>query len=170
LTSKTVDDWEQDLPREAQQRREVFARFGLAVFQTQAVERQVGILLATMGSPGFLNSTPEDRGLFFETSFKKTLGRLVKDLGKAVDLPPHLETDLDRALELRNWLAHGYFWERAEEILHWDGCESMISELQEAADFLEALDAELTALGIAALRAMGGALADIEARLGELNV
>jgi hypothetical protein len=39
--------WRVDLPPEAEQRRETFARFGLAVYESQCVEKQLAILLAT---------------------------------------------------------------------------------------------------------------------------
>lgn len=144
--SKVSRNWDQDLPFEARQQRETFARFGLAVFQAQCVERQVGILLATTLNPDFLRGSPEERERFFEVEFSKTLGPLVRALGEKLTLDPNLHFRMQRALELRNWLAHRYFWERPGSILTDTGREKMILELQKAADFLGELDVELTAL------------------------
>ncbi len=139
-------EWQQNLPLEAQQRRETFARFGLAVFHAQCVEREIGVLLATTLNPEFLRTSPEDRDRFFDSEFAKTLGRLVAGMREKTALAPEIESRLSRAVELRNWLAHRYFWERAGSILTWDGRERMVAELQETADFLGAVDAELTAV------------------------
>lgn len=39
----------------------------------------------------------------------RTLGQLLRDLGKPPTVRPGLEHDLELALHQRNWLAHGYF-------------------------------------------------------------
>ena len=49
-------------------------------------------------------------------------------------------------MDLRNWLAHGYFWERSHDVLTWEGRERMIAELEDAAVFLKTLAEELTAI------------------------
>jgi hypothetical protein len=158
-------EWQDDLPIEAQQRRETFARFGLAFYRAQCVERQIGILLATTHNPEFLRTPPEDRDRFYSTEFTKTLGRLVSALGERTVLVPELEARLRRAVELRNWLAHHYFWERAADLLSWEGRERMIAELQEAMDFLGTLDGELTTISIEWLKSQG---VTIEAVLAEM--
>lgn len=61
------EEWRQD--PEAQQRRETFARFGLAMFQAQCVERQIGILLATTLNRDCLRLPPEERERLFEMEF-----------------------------------------------------------------------------------------------------
>lgn len=74
------------------------------------------------------------------------MGQLLSTLRSRTPVDPLLDSRLRRALKLRNWLAHDYFWERAGSILTRDGRERMITELQEVADFLNALDRELTAV------------------------
>jgi hypothetical protein len=138
--------WQEDLPADAAQRRETFARFGLAMFHAQCLERQVGILLATTFNPDFFRTSPEERDRFFACEFAKTLGRLVVTLHQRINVPHGLDGRLRRAVELRNWLAHEYFWQRPGSILTWDGRERMIAELQGAADFLNAVDEELTSI------------------------
>jgi hypothetical protein len=164
------EKWQQqDLPLEAQQRHETFARFGLAMFQAQCVERQVGILLATALNPQFLQTSPEDRERFFDTEFAKTLGNLVRALREQTTLAPEFESRLRRAVELRNWLSHHYFWKRAGSILTWDGREQMISELQETADFLGSMDMELTAISEKWLDRVGVSREAIEAEMAKYN-
>lgn len=158
-------DWLDELPFDAQQRREVFARFGLASYHAQCIERQIAILLAATHNPEFLRVRPESRDHFFDREFAKTLGRLAKDLAARVQLPDDLESTIAGAVTKRNWLTHHYFWERAGWILTSDGREKMIDELQEAADFFGALDDDLTAIGLEWFERVGGSRDAIEREL-----
>ncbi len=63
--------WQENLSADAAQRRETFARFGLAIYQAQCVERQVVILVATTFNPDFLRTSPEERDRFFACEFAK---------------------------------------------------------------------------------------------------
>ncbi len=137
-------EWQEDLPFEAQQRREVFAHFGLTMYWAQCLEVQIGLLLASMYNQEFLRVPPEDRDAFFDRESKKTLGRMKRDLGNK--LPSTLENRLSEAVELRNWLVHSYFSERGIDILTLEGREKMIFELQEKAAFFKELDVEFTAI------------------------
>ena len=126
-----------------QQKREVMARFGLAAYYGQCVERQIALMLATMYSKTFPFLGPEARDEVFDQEFAKTLGQLVRDLGKIVILPQAFAGRLIHALKRRNWLIHHYFWDRAARLNSHNGREEMISELQESADFFADLDDEL---------------------------
>ena len=136
--------WQEDLPLEAQQRREVFASFGVAMYYAQCLEHQLGSMLASMCNRQFLEVPPEDRDAFYDRELSKTLGQMVRTLKNTISIPPSLEDRLKKAVDIRNWLAHRYFCERAREILSLREREHMISELQEQADFLQVLDREFT--------------------------
>ena len=136
--------WQEDLPLDAQQRREVFARFGVAMYYAQCLEQQLGLMLASMCNRQFLKVPAEDRDAFYDKELTKTLGRMAKDLTNIKSVSPTLKDRLKRAVKIRNWLAHRYFYERSSKILSLRGREHMISELQEQADFLQALDGEFT--------------------------
>src|SRR2546426_9636455 len=94
-------EWDHDLPVEARQRRETFARFGLATYHAQCVERQIGILIATTLNPDFLRGSPEERDRFFDVEFAKTLGGLVRIIGEKLTLSPQLASRLQRGVRLR---------------------------------------------------------------------
>ena len=126
------------------QKREVFARFGCAMYYSQCFEQQIRLMLTTMYNNRFLTVPPEDRDSFYSEYLKDTLGKMVKVLGEKTKLSQALEERLKQAVDLRNWLAHHYFYERAREILTQDGRESMISELQDTADVFRVLDIEFT--------------------------
>ena len=135
---------QEDLPLEAQQRREVFASFGVAMYYAQCLEHQLGLMLASMCNRQFLEVPPEDRDALYDRELSKTLGQMVRTLKNTISISPTLEDRLKKAVDIRNWLAHRYFCERAREILSLREQEYMISELQEQADFLQALDREFT--------------------------
>jgi hypothetical protein len=157
--------WQKDPPADAAQRRETFARFGLAMYHAQCVERQIGILLAMTFYPNFLRTSPEERDRFFDREFSKTLGSLVATLRQRINVPDDFDRRLRRAVKLRNWLAHEYFWQRPGSILTWDGRERMIAELRETADFLNAMDQELTRISDNWLNRVGLPRNVIEAEL-----
>ena len=143
--SSPHSDWHDSLPLDAHQKREVFARFGLAMYYAQCLEQQLGLMLASMYNRQFFEVIPEARDAFFDRELSKTLGRMVKALKKnTIEIPSTLEERLTEALKIRNGLAHGYFYKRSAAILSLQGRENMISELQERVDFFQALDNDFT--------------------------
>ena len=125
---------------DSEQVKDVFAHFGLAIFQAQALERQLAITLATKYGPGPTRISREQFDDILEGLFSRTLGQLVKELRKLANLSDDEVDQLQEALSKRNWLAHSYFWERAVEFLSESGRNVMIGELREAACSFETLD------------------------------
>lgn len=158
-----------ELSPEREQIREAFARYGRAMFFAQCVEKQVAILLATTFKPDFFASTPDERDAYFDVEFRKTLGKLIVSLGSAVPVPSALEGRLGRAVLLRNWLAHEYFWDRSLEGMSFGGRAGMIDELDEAAEFLRSVDEELTGVSIAWLVRQGVPAELIEAEMATMK-
>ena len=128
------------IERESEEVREVFARYGLAIYQAQCLERQLSLILATRYGPGPTRISGEELDENLEGLFSRTLGHLVQQIRTLEELSDEEEGQLHEALRKRNWLVHGYFWERAVEFLSESGRASMIRELAEAADFFDALD------------------------------
>lgn len=157
-----------NLPVDARQRRETFARFGLAAYHSQCVERGLAILLMTSDDAAARVASPDELDAFLEGEFAKTMGRLVKTVTGRVSVKPELEARLRRALDLRNWLMHRYFWERAWDITDAAARERMIDELQEAADFLAQLDDEVSEITLQWLERSGVSGATVEAMLARM--
>lgn len=134
--------WGEELPDYARQNREVFARYGLAMYYSQCLEQQIALMLSSMYNEAFLQVAPEELDAFFDKNIKKTLGTMANDLKRVTCLPADLEDKLREAVKLRNYLAHRYFAERDRDILVEDGREKMIGELQDWADTLRNLDNE----------------------------
>lgn len=132
------------LDPDARQRREVFARYGLAMYHAQCVEKSLAILLSAVFNERFLSSTPKVRDELFDQALGKTLGVLFRELERKVTVPPRLRDVLQRVLSQRNWMAHDYFYERAGEILTREGRKKMIEELTKLSDEFSKLDDHLT--------------------------
>ena len=133
-----------NIERESEEVREVFARYGLAIYRAQCLERQLSIILATKYGPGPTRISGEELDENLEGLFVRTLGRLVQKIKMLAELGEEQEQQLQEALRKRNWLVHGYFWERAVELLSESGRASMIQELEEVPDFFDTLDEVFT--------------------------
>lgn len=132
-----------DLESHSEQIKEVYAQFGLAMYQAQCVERQLAILLATAYGPGPKRMTRSQYDDLLASLFRKTFGGLFQTLRKTVDIPEDFETTLSKALDKRNWLAHHYFWERAGHFMTEPGRRVMIGELSRIALELDDIDQKL---------------------------
>jgi hypothetical protein len=132
------------LDQDEEQIKEVYARFGLAMYQAQCVERAIAILLATEYGPGPTKITRSQYDDLLESLFKKTFGGLIAHLRKSVNVPSNFDDTLREALNKRNWLAHEYFWDRAGHFLSDKGRNIMLSELNEIIEYFSNLDQQVT--------------------------
>lgn len=139
----------QELDPVSEEIKEVYAQYGLAMYQAQCVERQLAILLATKYGPGIRKITRVEYDEILQSLFAKTFGGLINKLRKTIEIPDNFEKSLKQALEYRNWLAHHYFWERAGHFMSTIGRTKMIEELQEIVDFLHSFDHELISVSTA---------------------
>jgi hypothetical protein len=134
----------EDIDPESWHTREVYARFGLAVYEGQVLEHEIVNLIVWSGISAGIYRTPDEMETANVEMFSKTMGTVKNHLMKRrVDLG-HLEEDLVKAVTLRNFLAHAYFRERAAAFAAHDGRERMIAELESAAAFFRRVDADLT--------------------------
>lgn len=109
-----------------------FAHFGRAVYQAQVLEHSIvnAMVIAQMPERGRI--TRQDIDAFMDRQFHHTLGKMLRELARFVEVPATLSQVLAEALTKRNWLAHGYFRDRAVEFTNSAGCRQMIDELDEA--------------------------------------
>jgi hypothetical protein len=134
----------EDISPEDWQCRQVYAKFGAAMFQGQALEHEIVNLIVWSGvSDGTYSSYKETQTANVKM-FSETMGVLKQVLiSRRIDLA-NLEDDLVRAVGLRNFLAHSYFRERAAAFITHEGRERMIAELDSSIEFFIKVDAELT--------------------------
>lgn len=118
--------WREDLDDEDYQVREVFARYGRAMYTAQVMERGlINVLaLASLEWPW----TPEAYDACWGALARKTLGPLVKECERQLPQETELLTKLRGALGVRNLLAHDYFWEKAAAFTRPAGREEMLAD------------------------------------------
>lgn len=134
----------EDIDPESWHVRQVYAKFGLALYQGQCLEYEIINLIIWSGiSIGTYASRQETETANVEL-FRKTMGALkTVMLRRRIDLG-HLEDDLINAVTLRNFLAHNYFRERVSAFMTQEGRKKMMAELDAAVAFFEQVDATLT--------------------------
>jgi hypothetical protein len=107
--------------------REVYARFGLAYYHSECLHRELCNFLALSALPGpeaMTRPRVEERLAF---AFSLTLGAVVDQLKPLV--PDELFEKLQEAVEVRNFLAHHFWFERSYLMFTVPGLEQMIEEL-----------------------------------------
>ncbi len=147
---------------DAEQVKEVYARFGLAVYCAQVLEHGIVNALVTLDlipSRRHLARSAEEWGSevdsFMDRHFGATMGRMMKNLRGVTRVDDDLEQLLSDALDRRNWLVHDYFRERATEFLSSSGREQMLVEVDKSRDLFQAADKRLEAT-VAPLRRKAG--------------
>ena len=110
--------------------KEPYAFFGLAAYWAQTLESGALNLAIVLRLPD-VNLVTQDlfEELYSELT-RKTLGQLLSQAKKAIDISEANIKYLDEALELRNILTHHYFREHAEDFVSEVGRQEMKEELQ----------------------------------------
>lgn len=130
----------------SEQQKEVYARFGLAIHSAQILE--YGLVNALVYADLMPNRKPNHTGLdfdlFMDKHFKSTMGNLILNFNKHVNVPDDFGLLLLEARNRRNFLAHHYFRERALDFVSVRGMNGMIIELDATRELFDRTD---TALG-----------------------
>lgn len=148
--------------------REVYARFGLAYYQTSCLEKQMAV---TLGGPGMPMPDMTTRGRsdeIFDMHLDETFGVLANKIKDSIPLPQDISQKLETAIRLRNWLAHFYWWDRASEFTSTHGQLKMIHELAEMTDLFVELDEYLMGITVEWARKRGPYDVEFAAALEEL--
>jgi|GEM_PF-478937 len=137
----------------SEQGKDIFAHFGLAIYQTQLLEHSIVNVLSfldpSLSQRKLTKSATEWDDLvdsFFSSKFKLTLGKMINELKAITVIDPNLEDLLSAALLKRNWLIHHYFRDRAEVFLTSSGRNTMLIELKEAQTVFRQADEALEAV------------------------
>jgi hypothetical protein len=135
--------------------REVYARFGLALYMAQVLEHGIINLASWTGVHDRSYRNWDEAEADSVELFKMTMGKLRQALISRRPDVANLEEMLARAVRLRNFLAHEYFRERPGAFRTEDGMNQMIEELTKAAAFFKDVDAKLERLTRQIIEAMG---------------
>ena len=123
--------------------RDVYAHFGLALYETQVLEEALTNLLVALRLPRRDETTRSDIDALREWAQDQTLGQLLRRVQSEFPFEPAVAERLAGALTDRNLLAHGYFAERAAAFCTSAGCEAMIAELSAVRDRVDAAVTEI---------------------------
>ena len=135
--------------------KEVFAFFGLAYYQAAVLEQGVLNLAVAMNAKGIPGATIRDLKSLFSTIEDKTFGQIIHAAKTNFQLPEELEKDLSVALEKRNYLAHKFFSNNAENFMRPAGRKNMIEELIEILEYIQDVDIRMDAYWMDAWKIFG---------------
>lgn len=151
--SDDVDDDDADDSEAETQVRQVFAYFGRAAYAASCVEHGLTIALmqAELMSQVIGRARRQRTGptraqweAMFDDYMAKhdllPLGTLISRFRSVVKAGPDLDALLDETLRRRNYLAHGFFREKAVDFAHSAGRVEMIEELDRDHDLFTRTD------------------------------
>ncbi len=150
------------LDPESEQVRDVYAHFGLAVYWGQCIEQSIFLYLLFFDHfPKAIAkfTTPENWANDFDRyearEMSQTMGKLIHRLQEVGQQVSNLEHSLLKVLKLRNWLAHGYFSDRAIELTVGHGRSNMIIELEEIKETFQLCAQEIDAITLPVMQKFG---------------
>lgn len=118
--------------------RELYARFGLTYYQSECLHWGLCMILAWSGLPSrdlITRPRVEER---LVQAFSLTLGDVAAKLEGV--LPTELSEELRKAVDIRNFLAHHFWFERAHLMFSAEHVRQLIAELDSYADLFDRLD------------------------------
>ena len=126
-----------------------FRAYAEAMWSAQNLEVGLALLLLDVKHERTTEKTIDELHDLHGYLFTRTLGNLIKRLkDEDVPVPPQLEADLTKALELRNLIAHRYFYER-KRLAKWflnSGLKDLTRELKEIRMTFDLVSQEITRL------------------------
>lgn len=133
--------------------RELYARFGLAYYQSECLHRELCFIFAWSGlpSPEVITRPRVDERLAL--AYALTLGDVAIKLEGV--LPTELIDKLREAVEARNFLAHHFWFERAHLMFSAPSVHQLIAELDGHAEEFDRLDSLVSKWKEPKLRQLG---------------
>ena len=114
--------------------REVFAHFGLAMYCGQVLEKDIVNLIVCLKFDKKQEKTLKEWDRLTEIIHKLTLGQLKNEINKEASISNDFKKILIELVEIRNFLAHQFFWDHAGKFCLLEGKTELISELDEYRD------------------------------------
>jgi hypothetical protein len=121
---------------------EVYARFGLAYYQSECLHRGLCMVYAISGLPPRDLITHPRVEEQLAHAYSLTLGDVTAKL--AGILPHELNIEAQKAVEMRNFLAHQFWFERAPLMFNADKIFQLIAEIDAYAEAFVRLDARVS--------------------------
>lgn len=126
--------------RENSEAKEVFAFFGLCMYNLQIFEQGCVNLAVGLQIKGLTELTEKDFDNLFNKMSMKTLGQLISDVRNYVNIPTKLEKDMNNVLEKRNYIVHRFFVKHDIDFMSSNGRVEMIEELRKISENAQVID------------------------------
>jgi|SRR5271166_657069 len=144
--------------------KEVFAYFGRAYYTANLFETGLAIALKREGVHS-LDRYETEFDTFMKKQHAQTLGNLLKRFEKHNTADTKLKTMLAEAKDKRDFIAHHYFRERAEEFATRVGRDSMIAELDASTTVFDEADEAIQAVVAPRLASIGVSVEHMESHI-----
>ncbi|MEO0410489.1 MAG: hypothetical protein AAF221_01445 [Pseudomonadota bacterium] len=121
------------------ERHEMYAKYGIAAEAAQLFETELGTLLLclqALGEGWHLRPDGVASRQFLNTIDRSTLGKLLNNLKRHIEIEGDVDKSFSAALQSRNNLMHGFFERHNFGIQTKEGSKVMIAELDELHDTL----------------------------------
>ncbi len=123
--------------------KEVYAFFGLCSYYAQVIERGLINLAVVLHTKGYTKITREEIEEAFQEKGRNTLGRLINDIRKQINIETGVEEKLITVLEKRNYLIHEFFFYHDIDFMNEEGRIKMINELSDLTRLFQETDKEM---------------------------
>ena len=141
------DELRQPLAREDWETREVYVKFGVAVYFCQVVETALGTYLVLLRRMKSGKATPPEKvDELMVKVFGNRFGQNIKEIRDLLGVEGKwiFDDDMRQALDLRNRLVHHWMRERVLELGTSENRHQLITELDDAIEQLQGADRLLT--------------------------
>ncbi|MDP1947236.1 MAG: hypothetical protein Q8L77_07020 [Nitrospirota bacterium] len=132
--------------------KEMFANYGLTVIAALSLEKSLLLLTSAIGNLSNGSLPKEKLHEYLESSQskppmkKKTMGSLVNEVKMRINIPASLETDLEKAKEMRNHIIHHFFMDEYETLSLETGAIVLSNKLRPVRDFFLVVQSEVDRL------------------------
>ena len=137
-----------------------YRELGKSLFTAQSLEF---ILLTLFGSASLSKDDSQKKTRdILDVKSKHTLGKLINDAIKQLDLPEEFSAKLKTALEIRNWLVHHFFYDFGMAALSEKSQTVAIEKLIDSQEIISTLTSDVYYLSIANFENAGENPSDIK--------
>jgi len=121
-------------------RKDLFAWYGAAMYAAQLFEVELVILLLALKRLHEPNTESHEYERLDNLLSRRTLGALLKELKKHCDIAPEFQDLLIQYRDMRNFLAHEFFYKNASGMKTRKGVDAITAELQDIEQQLREAD------------------------------
>jgi uncharacterized protein YuzE len=135
--------------------KSLFAWYGSATYRAQLFEQELIIILILTARLGDRGLSVEEIDQIDADLSHKTLGSLLTELSKKIELDDWYRDIWSRALSKRNYLIHRFYVDNALELTIKSGRERLISELRSMIELFKEAEARAEVVRVLLQRMMG---------------